>query len=212
VMKQLIEHGKVVRAYIGVLISDVREGMAESFGFERAGGALVHDVEPGGPGAQAGLEPGDIIFERDGEPVVGSSAFRNGIAGSRPGTSTQLQVWRDGKALRVIVTLGEMPGSDSIGGKAQSEQMRWGVALGELPSTLRRAGREKGALIGRVEPGSPADDAGLKAGDVLVSVGGADVDDAAAAHRLLRAAKSPVRVRVERDGRGLFLMMSAPNK
>jgi serine protease Do len=212
VKQQLIEHGKVVRGYIGVFISDVREGMAESFGFERAGGALVQDVEAGGPGDKAGLRPGDIVFERDGQAVLDSSAFRNGIAGSKPGTSTRLQVWRDKNAIAITVTLGEMPGSERPVGTAQGDQARWGLALGDLPVELRRGGQQKGALIGRIEPGSPADEAGLKAGDVLVSVSGADIDDAAAAQRLLREAKSPVRVRVVRDGRGLFLMMSTRDK
>jgi serine protease Do len=211
VKQQLIEHGKVVRGYVGVLISDVREGMAESFGFERAGGALVQDVEPDGPGAKAGLKPGDIIFERDGKGVVDSSDFRNGVAASKPGTTMELQVWREKKAIRVTVKLGEMPGSGGTTSTGKpADHARWGLALSDLPSEPRRkGGQQKGALIGRVAPGSPADDAGVQVGDVLVSVGGAEVEDAAAALPLLRAAKSPVRIRVVRDGRGLFLMMSA---
>jgi serine protease Do len=199
VMGQLVDTGKVVRGYIGLYISDIRDGLAESFGYERAGGALVQDVSPDAPGAKGGLQPGDIIFERDGKPITSATDFRNGIAASKPGTSIRLSVWRDKKALESQVTLGEMPAgaSGGLAGGSPDDAARWGLQLSD------------GSLVQGVMPGSPADDAGLKPGDILVSVAGKAVKNARDAQGQLLAAKSPVRVRITREGRGVFAMLSA---
>jgi serine protease Do len=211
VMGQLVDTGKVVRGYIGLYISDIRDGLAESFGYERAGGALVQDVSPDGPGAKAGLQPGDIVFERDGEPITSATDFRNGIAATKPGTSTRLSVWRDKKEIETQAVLGEMPAGASAGlaGDSPGDAARWGLQLSDLPAQLRRDGEPGGSLVQGVLPGSPADDAGLKPGDILVSVAGKAVKNARDAQRQLLAAKSSVRVRVMREGRGMFAVLSA---
>jgi serine protease Do len=210
IMRQLLETGKVVRAYIGLLIADVTEDLAESFEYPKAGGVLVQDVTKEGPGARAGLEPGDIIIERDGEPVVNSADFRNGIAASAPNTKTALKIWRRGKEISKEVTLGEMPQSAQSGADEDEDpEVRWGLRLSDIPAEVRRRTAQAGALVNLVEPLSAAAEAGVQPGDILVEVGGEEVGSAADAARLLREAKSPVRIRIVRDGQGLYLMMSA---
>jgi S1-C subfamily serine protease len=104
-----------------------------------------------------------------------------------------------------------MPGGTGGGlaGGSPDEPARWGLQLSDIPAQLRKSGAPAGSLVQGVAPGSPADDAGLKPGDILVSVAGKDVKNASEAQRQLLAAKSPVRVRVMREGRGIFVMLSA---
>jgi serine protease Do len=213
VMDQLIATGKVVRGYIGLYIGDVSEPLARSFSYTGHGGALVQDVAPDGPGARAGIEPGDIIVERDGQAIADAAELRNGIAASPPGTKATLKVFRDGKERVVTATLGELPGHTTGGGKstAHEEPARWGLRLTDPSPQLRSQlglDAQRGALIADVEQGSAAAEAGLLVGDVVTAVGDRPVRDADTAQRLLRDAKSPVRLRIVRDGRGLFVMLS----
>jgi serine protease Do len=212
VMHQLLEHGKVTRGYIGLYITDLGEPMARSFGYPGRGGALVQDVDPDGPAARADVQPGDIIVKRDGDPVSSSAELRNAIAATAPSTEVALTVWRDGKTLAKSVRLGTLPGAEPAQREAAADSTsdRWGVHLSDIPSALRsRTRSQQGALVTLVQPSSPAEDAGLRPGDILIDVGGATVASAANAERLLRSAKSPVRVRIIRDGRGSFLVLSA---
>jgi serine protease Do len=213
VMRQLLEHGKVTRGYVGLYIADVSEAMARSFGYRGDGGALVQDVAPDGPAARADVQFGDIIVERDGEPVSSSAELRNAIAATAPGTEIALKVWRDGKTLVKKVRLGTLPGSEPAqsGPGAKATPGRWGVHLSDIPPELRarlEPRSQQGALVTMVQPSSPADDADLRPGDIVIDVGGEPVASAADATRLLRSARSPVRVRILRNGRGSFLVLS----
>jgi serine protease Do len=214
IMKQLLEHGKVVRGYVGLYIGDVTDRLAESFGYKGAGGALVQDVTPGGPGSHAGIKAGDIIFELDGKPVTNAAHFRNSVAALSPGTKVDLKLWRDKKEMIVHVELGELPASGKGGapGATGTGEVRWGLALSDVPPSMERAKGmpDRGARVRAVEPESAADDAGLQRGDVIVEVEGKNVDSAQAAQHMLQNAKGAIRLRVMRDGRGLYLMMTAP--
>jgi serine protease Do len=213
VMRQLLEHGKVVRGYVGLYIGDVTEELAGAFDYSGSDGVLVQDVSDDGPAARAGVEAGDIIMERDGKPVANAAEFRNAIAATAPDTEVELKLWRGGKALTKRMKLGRLSdsGEVQVAGGAQ-QPARWGVQLSDVPAELKSqlpSNEQQGALITRVEGGSPADDSGLRAGDVLVAVGNDAVRSAADAKRLLTDAKSPVRVRILREGRGLFLVLTA---
>jgi serine protease Do len=213
VMRQLLDHGKVVRGYVGLYISDVTGALAGAFDYSGRDGVLVQDVSDGGPAAHAGLEAGDIIMERDGKPLANAAEFRNAIAATAPGTEVELKLWRDGKELTKRVKLGQLSDADGspVTGDVQ-RPARWGLQLSDLPVEMKSqlpSNEQQGALITRVEGGSPADDGGLRAGDILVDVAGQAIRSAADAQRLLADAKSPVRVRVLREGRGLFLVLTA---
>jgi S1-C subfamily serine protease len=211
VMRQLLDHGKVVRGYVGLYIADVTDTLADSFEYKGAGGALVQDVTAGGPGAQAGLEPGDIIMTSAGEAVTNAAELRNSIAASAPGTEVELKIWRDGHEITKRVTLGELPPSKQAAagqtGQRTHSEPRWGLQLSDLPPNLKHES-DKGALVTLVQPDSPAADAGVRAGDVIVDVQGDEVGSAEQARKLRQSATSPVRLRVLRDGHGFFLVLT----
>jgi serine protease Do len=219
VLDQLVKTGKVVRGYVGLLIADVNEDLAQSFSYKGEGGVLVQDVTPRGPAARAGIKPGDIVFERDGKPVSNAAAFRNAIADTAPGTAARFKVWRDGKPVEVSVTLGELPGSGEVAARrdeepAAHEKARWGVSLADLTpelATRLELSSSEGALVQQVANGSPAEQAGLQPGDVIVSVGDKPTPSAAQARALLMKSDGPVRLRVQRSGGGRFVILPKRN-
>jgi serine protease Do len=214
VMDQLIKTGKVTRGYVGLYIGDVTQPLAQSFGWKGSGGALVQDVTRDAPGARAGIKPGDIIFERDGKPVTNASSFRNGVAATAPGAEIQLKLWRDGKEQSAQVQLGELPssgGQPRAGAAGNAGHARWGVSLADPTAELRqrfKLGDARGALVAEVQPDSPADAAGLRTGDLITNLGSREVHGAAEALKVFQEAKGPLRVRVVREGHGLFVILS----
>jgi serine protease Do len=213
VMDQIISGGKVVRGWLGMMIGPLTPELASSFGYKDDGGILVQDVLPDSPASAAGLRDGDIIRERDGAPVRDATAFRTAIAQARPGTTVSLKIWRAGKTETVAVTLGELPDDDH----ARPAVPRAGLSLGDVGPELRRRfdlAAERGAVVVAVEPGSPADQAGLRPGDVIEQIGDQAVGSAAEASKLLlpAALEKGVRVRVRRGKYGQFVILRAPGQ
>ena len=172
--QQLRKGGKVTRGWLGILIQDVNEDLAKSFG-GKAGGALVSEVTEGSPAMKSGLIQGDIVTEIDGVPVTDVADLRNKIAMTPPNTGLTLRVLRDGKEKEIKVTVGEQPADmASIAKKMNSS------SLGELGLTLQDltdevAGqfnykKDQGVLIADVEEGSPAAQVGLQAGQLIEEV------------------------------------------
>ncbi len=216
VMSQLIDHGSVVRGYLGVFIADLSPELSKSFNYPGKGGVLVQDVGNGSPGAKAGLHAGDIIVERDGKPVAEVSSFRNGIAATAPGTNVALAVFRDGKRIALTAKLEPLPVDEiqaKAGGKdAPSGKGGRGLALAELtPELARRLEIEasSGVVVANVAPGSPAEESGLHPGDLVLQISKTEVKNLKDAERALASAdaKAPLRLRVSREGHGLFVIL-----
>lgn len=213
VMRQLIDDGKVVRGWLGVLIQELQPELAKTFGYGGEGGILVQDVVPDGPGKAAGLREGDIIVERDGVPVGDVSAFRNAIAQMAPGTEVKLQVWRDQKHQPVTVELGELADDgEGPGSRTNDAAGPIGLSLHDLDDgTRQRFGieAEQGAVVVRIEPGSVAAKAGLRVGDVIERIGSDPVKSAADASAQLRSEdlSKGVRIRVRRGKFGHFVVL-----
>lgn len=108
VMDQLIAHGHVRRAKLGVTVQPVTADIASSLNLSEVRGALINSVEARSPGAQADLRPGDVILEVQGRLVTDGNDLRNAVASSEPGTSITLQVVRDGRPKRLIAKLAEL--------------------------------------------------------------------------------------------------------
>ena len=176
-VEKLIQFGKVTHGYMGIGIADVTPDNSKFFHMDRAVGAVVSQVESDSPGAKAGLKVGDVITQIDGKEVSDASDLQVVVGQKNPGTTIHLQVMRDGKNVSVPVTL-EAMGSRDKSGKEVSEagtgKPRWGVGLSDITPEMREQlqapGDLHGAVIQQVQPGSPADNAGLQSGDVIVEV------------------------------------------
>src|ERR1022692_760672 len=174
-VETLIRDGKITHAFIGVQISDLTPDNAKFFQMNKAEGALISDVQPDAPGAKAGLRTGDVITELDGRPVTDAGQLQMIVGQKRPGDTIHLQVVRDSKPTSVSVTLealGGGKGTELAGG--EHGKGRWGVRLADLTPDVRNElqaeGSVHGAIVEEVQPGSPADNAGLQRGDVIMEV------------------------------------------
>ena len=179
VMNSLIEHGKVSRGYLGLIPQDIDEGLAKGLNLKTTEGVLVGDVSSGAPAEKAGVKRGDIITQINGTKVTSASQLRKTIAEDAPGSSAALAITREGKQLDITVKLGERPndagstksGDENSGGEQTTEKL--GLAVEAL--TSRSADElgykgDQGVVVTSVNPGTPAEEAGLQRGDLIKEV------------------------------------------
>jgi serine protease Do len=170
-LPQLKGKGKVSRGYLGVLIQKVTPEIAESLGMDKARGALVADVTKGGPADAAGVKVGDVIVEFDGKAVRDSSDLPIIVARSPVDKKVSLKVVRDKKEVALSAAVGEMK-EEEVAASAP-EQGELGLTVQQVtPQIAESLGlqRAEGVVITAVEPGSSADDAGLRRGDIILEV------------------------------------------
>ncbi len=212
VMEQILEHGKVRRGYLGVLIQDVTPELAQQFGLSRPQGALVSQVEPDSPAARAGLERGDIILKFNGEEINSSADLRARVAQTSPSTTVRLDIFRNGQTRQVSVTLGELPGTLAAGGAGAGSALE-GVQVQTLtPELAQRLGLSAntfGVVVTSVAPNSPAAAAGLQRGDVILEVNRHRVANAAQFQAMVeQAGNRPVLLLVNRGGQTFYLTIA----
>jgi serine protease Do len=180
---QLRTQGKVVRGKIGVLIGEVSREVAEAIGLQKPAGALVSSVEGDGPADKAGVKPGDVIIKYDGRPVESSSDLRRMVASTHPGSKVSATVWRNGAARDLQLTVGEMQPDQPR--QARSDQGRGtgptADALGLVVSDISADQQKELKIKGGVQVDSvdgPAALAGIRQGDVIVSINNVEVSGA----------------------------------
>ncbi|MFZ0769795.1 MAG: Do family serine endopeptidase [Candidatus Sulfotelmatobacter sp.] len=191
-VEALIRDGKVSHGYMGIGISDVTPENAKFFHVENNEGAVVSQVEDGSPAAKAGLKVGDVITELNGQKVSDASQLQIEVGQKQPGSSIKLEVLRDGKTISVPVTLEAMGSRDHESKEAASNgKPRWGLGVTDMTPELREqlqaSGDVHGAVVEQVQPGSPADNAGLQRGDVIVEVNRHPVQNADDVQKALSA-------------------------
>jgi serine protease Do len=212
VMMQIVDHGKVNRAYLGILVQDVTPSIAKAMHEDEPMGALVGDVTASGPAQHAGLERGDIITKLNGKTIADSRELRTTISLIPPDTSVNLQVLRDGSAKDFTVKLGELP-ADKAEAKADqgdnSEGALEGVTVENLdPQTARQAGLSAsatGVVVTDIAPSSPLADSGLRRGDVIQEVNHQPVKNVTEFRQALtKSGKNPLLL-VNRQGQTMFV-------
>jgi serine protease Do len=174
-VEALIRDGKISHGFIGIGISDVTPDNAKFFQMTDASGAVVTQVDPDAPGGKAGLKVGDVVTQLNGKPVTNAGELQMQVGQKRPGDTIQLGVMRDGKTTDVPVTLEAMSAANgSANAGTEHGKGRWGLSLGDINSAARDQmqipSSVHGAVVEDVQPGSPADNAGLQRGDVIMEV------------------------------------------
>jgi serine protease Do len=214
VMDEILKHGRVTRGYLGVVIQNVTPALAKAFDVPQVSGVLVSDVEKNGPGAQAGLERGDIILAVDGQPVDNVNNLRLRIAQTMPGTTVHLKILRSGQEREVAVKLGELPekASQAAPGQPGAGSLMQGVQVQTLTADIAQqlgiSPATKGVVVTSVDPGSAAAAAGLQRGDVIEQVNRQPVGSAREYERAVnQAGKQPVVLLVNRGGTTSFIVV-----
>jgi serine protease Do len=220
VMDQLIQKGKVTRGWIGVTIQELTPDLAQEFGLKRTKGALVSDVAKDSPAARAGIMRGDIVLEFNGKEVKDVSSLRNMVAQSKTGTEITMKILRAGKEFVVKVGILELPREvaevvpDRLPDDHEAKVLT-GLAVMDLSKEIVKqlgfSKDEKGVVVVRVEPGSPADEADIKKGDIIKEINKKEIGS------LEEFNKSATRVKknesvllfVNRSGKKFYVILKA---
>ena len=182
---EILKDGKVEHGYLGIGMNDVTPENASFFNLPDATGAIISQVTPDSPAGHAGLKAGDVLRELNGKKIANGGALQVAVSEMRPGDEIALGILRDGKPETIRATVGSYKGNTEVAestGTGQQQRGKIGISVDnltpELRSQLNIPDRVKGAAIESVRPGSPADDAGLAAGDVITEIDRHPVQDA----------------------------------
>ncbi len=236
VVDQLRASGKVTRGWLGVSIQPIGQDLRQALNLGDVEGALIADVQPRSPAEKAGLKRGDVVVGLNGKEVAEPGALSREIAMMKPGSDVELRIIRDGKERTINVRIGELPEGqkqqqggdedeeDQLGGGSQGGRGRGRAPQGQTVGdyglaveTLNEAGRRQlglsrdvvGAVVTGVASGSPADDAGLRPGDVILQVDRHEVTTGQAASRAILAADPPILLLVKRGQSTVFVTLGS---
>jgi serine protease Do len=181
VYSELVKNGKVVRGYLGVTIQDVDENLAKGLHLQTAEGVLVGTVMEGGPASKAGLKSGDVILEFDGRKVTGSAELRNEIAGKNPGSESLVKINREGTIHTMTIRLEPLPENATASVERAVDAidlLGFGVAPlnTEVAQQFNLKANARRIVVTSVKRSSPAFSAGVRPGDVIISVDKKTVD------------------------------------
>lgn len=215
VMDKLIDHGHVERGYLGAMIQDLDEDLADSFGYDSTEGVLIGDVLPDGPAATAGLKSGDIVIEFNGQPVGDANELRNAVAATKPGTDAPIRIFRDGSQQELSVRIGQREGAAIAARTGGASNNDLGITVETLtPDKAQQHGfdrDESGVLVTAVDPGGSAASVGIRPGDLIISVGGQPVEDVSGFRDVLEEQdiEQGLRMQVMREGVRRFVFLKA---
>ena len=208
-LPQLKDKGRVVRGYLGTTVQKITPEIANSLGIKESGGALVADVVRGSPAEKAGIKTGDVIIEFDRKEIKDSSDLPPVVARVAPGTTVQLKVLREGKQVSLPITVGELKDNEIV---ASAQESDLGLSVQPVtPDIAQSLGLERaeGLVVSSVKPGSAAEEAGLRSGDVITQINRRPVKNLAEYNReMARNEKGkPVLFLVRRGQSSLFLAL-----
>lgn len=207
VVDQLKESGRVSRAWLGVIIQDVDNDLAESFGLDRPSGALISRVVPQSPAEKAGLQAGDIILELDKEIIEHSSELPYRVGVMKAGDKAKVLIYRDGKEVRVTVTLDSFPNDPQQVAQEKKEENRLGMVVGNVTKeALKRLSIEGGVVVEQVLGGMAARN-GLQQGDIITMLNRQNIKDTSSFSRIVKTLPNnrAVPMRIIRDGQPMFV-------
>jgi serine protease Do len=202
---QLQATGHASHGKLGVLIQNVTQGLADSFGLPRPEGALVSSVEKGGPAEKAGMQAGDVILKVNGAPLNDSNELPVQIASVAPGTSVNLEVWREHATREVTVKLGSLDDkrtAANVNHEAQGGKL--GLAVRPMTPDEQRQTNAKGGLLVERSSG-PALEAGIQPGDVVLAANGAPVTSVDDLKGAVEKSKGHIALLIQRGDAQIFV-------
>jgi serine protease Do len=202
--EQILTHGKVEHARLGVEVQPVDQALAGTFKLSQPQGALVAKVQPESAAARAGIKSGDVILKFNGQPVTDNGTLAALVGSSRPGSTATLDIWRDGGPVTVRVALGNAQQSGELQANNGAEHGRLGLAVRPLtPEEKSQAGVPDGLLVERST--GPAADAGIQPGDIILSADGTPVDSAQTLSRIAGNHKDAIALLVQHGDQRIFV-------
>ncbi|MGZ3254661.1 MAG: DegQ family serine endoprotease [Burkholderiaceae bacterium] len=206
VERQLVDHGKVSRGRLGVVIQEVTKDLADSFGMDKAAGALVSSVEKGSAADKAGIEAGDVILQFNGKDINRSAELPPLVLDVEPDTKAQVLIWHHGKSKEISMSIGSLERTSAKAEEVESGNGKLGLAVRPLTPDERRQAEVSGGLLVQDVADGPAARAGIQPGDVILSVNGekiANVDQLLS--RVNKKNDKSVALLVLRDGNKIFV-------
>ncbi len=213
ILSQLKERGKVMRGWLGVMIQEVTPEIAHALGLKEAKGALVADVTPGSPADKADIRRGDVIIEYNGKKIEEMNELPRLVANTPVGKSVPIKIWRNGKIRQLTVKVGELEEKVAKGERYAPQDL--GLKVEELtPYLAQRLGvkRIHGVIITYVVPGSPAHEAGLSRGDIILKINRHPIEDLNDYQEVINSAKpgDTLLFLIERREGTLFVALKVP--
>ncbi|NLL36400.1 MAG: DegQ family serine endoprotease [Fretibacterium sp.] len=219
IMDDLVAYGKVKRGWLGISVQNLTPELAGAYEVESETGVIVGDVFSGSAAEKAGIQTGDVIIKVDGSEVKDTLWFVNKIREKAPGSTVKLTLVREGREISLTAKLNERP-EDADGPMRRSDAgqepvgkalEKVGLSVAELTQDLRQRFRldsnRDGLVVVRVAPGSSADAAGLRSGDLLLQVNGRKVANLEQLNQALARKSKAVVLLVERGGRTFFIAL-----
>jgi serine protease Do len=210
---QIVSKGKVEHARLGVTVQEINQGFADSFKLATPEGALVANVERGGPADKAGLRPGDVVRTMNGQKIVSSIDLPAMVGLAEPGSKINLEVWREGKLVALTATLGNASDKSAqlAGERADrgdpglaSAKLKLGLSLRPLEQMEKRQSGIPGGLVIE-DAGGAAANAGVQPGDVLLSVNGMAVNSIDQVRQVVDKAGKSVALLIQRGDERIFI-------
>jgi serine protease Do len=212
VVEQLRDTGMVTRGWLGVTIQNVDKILAESLGLDRPRGALIVELQPGGPADRGGLQSGDVIVEFDNREILESEDLPHVVGLVRPGTETRVKLMRDGREKSIRLEVGALGANEEPTVAIVEPEANAGSSLGLIVEEVTeqqqsRWGISGGVVVTEVASGTPADTAGIRPGDVITLLAGSPVTSVDSFIRIVEGMEpgKSVPVRLIRRGTPLFL-------
>ena len=206
IQKQIVAHGKVEHARLGVAVQEVNQTFADSFKLDKPEGALVSTVEKGSPAEKAGLQSGDVIRKVNGQPIVSSGDLSALIGLAAPGDTVKLDIWRQGaaKSLTARLANADEKFAQTASRKDSPSQGKLGLALRPLqPEERQEAGIDSGLVVQQAS--GPAALAGVQPGDVLIAINGTPVRNIEQVRSVVAKADKSVALLIQRGDSKIFV-------